>query len=371
MRKLLFLFTMLALFVACSDDDDKDNELPIVGLEFPKFENPVKPGESITIKGEGFTKASEIWFRTIIKRAENTGDVKAIVTEVASTGITFTAPEVYGNQSVLLKENGKEYELGKMIFEEQPEEGGDVEILPKKVKKIVESFEDDKAQNGIGKNIYEFSYDDKGRIISLNVTEDGETEPWKSTYTYSSNQLVIKEIGSDNQTQIYTIENGRATRYQKSYPDTPEYDEFTFTYTADNYLSKMEGISENEYTITENFVFTGGKLIQHKWSIDELDNITLDFTYGQQLNNLNLDLLGIILEDYLDIEDLFLHGITGKRSMYLPEKINVNVVDDEGGYKYLESFKYEVKDNYITKITIIDNEGGDNYESEYEIFYED
>ena len=149
-----------------------------------------------------------------------------------------------------------------------------------------------------------------------------------------------------------------------------EFDEFDFKYEGD-YLSQMKGVSENEYMITENFVFTGGKLIQHKWSIDELDNITLDFTYGQQLNNLNLDLFGIILEDYLDIEDLFLHGITGKRSMYLPEKINVNVVDDEGGYKYLESFKYEVKDNYITKITIIDNEDGGRYECEYEIFYED
>lgn len=102
--------------MACSDDNDKDNGLPIVGLEFPKFENPVKPGESITIKGEDFTKVSEIWFRTIVIRAENTGDVKAIVTEVNSTGITFTAPEVYSNQSVLLKENGKEYELGKICF---------------------------------------------------------------------------------------------------------------------------------------------------------------------------------------------------------------------------------------------------------------
>ena len=44
MRKLLFLFTMLAFFIACSDDDDKDNELPIKGLEIPKFENPVKTG---------------------------------------------------------------------------------------------------------------------------------------------------------------------------------------------------------------------------------------------------------------------------------------------------------------------------------------
>ena len=140
MRKLLFLFTMLAFFIACSDDDDKDNELPIKGLEIPTFENPVKPGESITIKGAGFTDASEIWFRQIISKTAGNGDVKAVVTEVNSTGITFTAPEVYGNQSVLLKENSKEYELGEMTFEEK---SSDVEILPKKISKIIESFEDE------------------------------------------------------------------------------------------------------------------------------------------------------------------------------------------------------------------------------------
>ena len=129
MRKLLFLFTMLAFFIACSDDDDKDNELPIKGLEIPTFENPVKPGESITIKGAGFTDASEIWFRQIISKTAGNGDVKAVVTDVNSTGITFTAPEVYGNQSVLLKDNSKEYELGEMTFEEK---SSDVEILPKK-----------------------------------------------------------------------------------------------------------------------------------------------------------------------------------------------------------------------------------------------
>lgn len=362
MRKLLFLFTMLALFVACSDDDDKDNELPIKGLEIPKFENPVKPGESITIKGEGFTKASEIWFRTIIARAENTGDVKAIVTEVNSTGITFTAPEVYGNQSVLLKENGKEYELGKMTFEEQPEEGGDVEILPKKISKIIFSDKEEK-------NIYEFSYNNEGKLSSLNVTEDGVTEPWKSTYTYSSNQLVIKEIGSDNQTETYTIENGKATHYKKTYLNYPEYDEFTFKYTGD-YLNQIEGIIESEYPTTENFTFIGGKLIQYKWIDEEFDNVyaLLDFTYGQQLNNLNLDLFGIILTDYFEnIEDLFLYGITGKRSVYLPEKVKVSGIDDEDGkYEYPVSFKYEVKDNYITKIII--DEDGEKYE--YEIFYE-
>lgn len=353
---------MLGLFIACSDDDDKDNELPIKGLEIPKFDNPVTPGESITIKGEGFTEVSEIWFRSIVTRAENTGDVKATITEVNSTGITFTTPEVYGNQSVLLKENGKEYELGKITFEEQSGESGDVEILPKRIKKIVESFED-------GKNIYEYFYNDEGKLSSLQLTEDEEIEPWKCTYTYSSNQLIIKEIGSDNQIETYTLENGKATHYKRTYANDDIFDEFTFHYSGE-YLSQMKGISESEYPITENFVFNGGKLTQYKWIDDEQDDIytLLEFTYGQQLNNLNLDLFGIIIADHFEnVEDLFIYGITGKRSNYLPEKIIISGIDEEDGeYEYPISLNYEVTDNYITKVII--DEDGEKYE--YKFFYE-
>ena len=257
-------------------------------------------------------------------------------------------------------------ELGEMTFEEK---SSDVEILPKKISKIIESFEDEDALKGIGKNIYEFSYDDKGRIVSLKVTEDGETEPYMSTCTYSSNQLIIKEIGGNKQTETYTLENGKAKHYKKTYPIYEEFDEFAFEYGGD-YLSQIKGIIESEYPTTENFIYVGGKLTQYKWIDEEFDNVyaLLDFTYDQQLNNLNLDLFGIILADYFEnIEDLFLYDITGKRSVYLPEKVKVSGIDDEDGkYEYSVSFKYEVKDNYITKAII--DEDGEKYE--YEIFYE-
>jgi|GEM_PF-5095682 hypothetical protein len=63
-----------------------------------------------------------------------------------------------------------------------------------------------------------------------------------------------------------------------------------------------------------------GKLIQYKWIDEEFDDVyaLLDFTYGQQLNNLNLDSFGIVLTDYFEnVEDLFLYGITGKRRIIL------------------------------------------------------
>ena len=140
--------------------------------------------------------------------------------------------------------------------------------------------------------------------------------------------------------------------------------------TDGDYLSQIKGIIESEYPTTENFIYVGGKLTQYKWIDEEFDNVyaLLDFTYDQQLNNLNLDLFGIILADYFEnIEDLFLYDITGKRSVYLPEKVKVSGIDDEDGkYEYSVSFKYEVKDNYITKAII--DEDGEKYE--YEIFYE-
>ena len=79
-------------------------------------------------------------------------------------------------------------------------------------------------------------------------------------------------------------------------------------------------------------------------------------------------MFGIILADYFEnIEYIFLYDITGKRSVYLPEKVKVSGIDDEDGkYEYSVSFKYEVKDNYITKAII--DEDGEKYE--YEIFYE-
>lgn len=182
MKKLLFLFTMLAFMVACSDDDDNNNESPIKGLEIPQSTTPVKPGASVTIKGEGFTKASEIWFRQIITKATENTDIKATITEVNSTGITFTAPEVYGNQNVLLKENGKEYELGKMTFEEQPEQPEEITILPKKIKEIKVYEEQDYYTT------YKYNYNENGTIKEITTIAFGGQESHQK-FTYTTNAI--------------------------------------------------------------------------------------------------------------------------------------------------------------------------------------
>lgn len=167
------------------------------------------------------------------------GDVKATVTEVTATGITFITPDVYGNQSVLLKEDGKEYLLGTMTFEQQPDGATDVEILPRKITKIIKSWPDNDYPDGVGQYISAYIYNENELLAS---ETDGAKET--ATYTYSTNQVQIKEIGGDAQLETFTLENGKAVYYKRTYPHGLSANEYTFTYNG-NYLSQIEGIQEN------------------------------------------------------------------------------------------------------------------------------
>lgn len=117
MRKLLLLAGAILAFASCSKNDDPlTAELPIKGLELPDVETPVKAGEPVTIKGEGFTKQSEIWLRAVTRAAAE--GIKTEIVEVASTYIKFVAPDsVSGEQTVVLKQDGKEHNLGTLTFE--------------------------------------------------------------------------------------------------------------------------------------------------------------------------------------------------------------------------------------------------------------
>lgn len=355
--------------VACSDDDDNNN-LPIKGLEIPlSTTTPVKPGSSVTIKGEGFTQASEIWFRQIVTRAASDTDVKATVTEVNSTGITFIAPEVYGNQSVLLKENGKEYELGKMTFEAEPEEVEDIKILPKKITKVIEHEGDDNDPT-----IYEYTYDGQGKIKSVRETEsDGEVRNYICSYT--TDQITMN--ADDKYIAKLLLEDGRAKSYEfKEIGVT-----YDFSYNGE-YLSETKGKEDGD-PITENFSFISGKLTAYNYVYDEEPEIkgSAEFFNVKQLNNLNIDLFSFIASSTFDTfmgESLWF-GVCGKRSQYLPEEIKCTEPkwDEDGdivtGYEtYVIKFDYKMDGDYIKEITLTSGEEGEEeVEWRYEIFYEE
>lgn len=364
--------------VACSDDDNNDKS-PIKGLEIPQSTTPVKPGESLTIKGEGFTQSSEIWFRAIATRAENREDVKAPVTEVNANGITFIAPEVYGNQSVLLKENGKEYELGKMTFEEEPEEVEEVKILPKRIKEI-KVYEDLDHYT-----IYRYDYNENGTIKEITEIDMNGEEGDHQKFTYSTNKITSTKNDHPEDISTYNLENGRLKSYTWSATYDGENGKETEgeTYEVDyngNYLStvKITDLYDSQYNSDENISFIGGKFMSYdyKYPNDPGYNGYTKFEYGTQLNNLNIDLFGIIGECFFDssLEELYLLSVCGKRSNYVPKKMEYHEEGDDDGdgepYNDTEfcTFDYQMDGEYISTITVLNEDKEMDWK--FEITYE-
>lgn len=86
-------------FLSCSDDNDEQQNInPITNLEIPKSnaDNPITSGETITIKGKGFTQTSEIWLKNVTKSTDT--EIKAEVTSVTTSDISFRVPPVSGEK---------------------------------------------------------------------------------------------------------------------------------------------------------------------------------------------------------------------------------------------------------------------------------
>lgn len=346
--------------VACSDDDENIDKSPIKGLEIPPSTTPVKPGAPVTIKGEGFTIASEIWFRAVATRAEGGGDVKATVTNVSATEITFTTPMVFGNQSVLLKENGKEYELGEMTFEGQSE---DVVILPKRISKIVEI----EGGNASYADTTLYSYNADGKIISKKSNQRGFTR-----FQHESNRIVKT---GDHETGSFELKDGKADVIKLSSVYSDGREEYALSYNTAGYLETVkckyfdgDGLSEG----TETFEYTNGCITKYTYGEKDyrVENI---FEYGdfKHINNVNIDLNGIV-GDY-NIYEAFVLGVIGNRCKYLPTKMKMSETGEgDDGKITTDTYEYTYEcvmnaEGYVTKITVKE---GSEIDWIYEIYYE-
>ena len=209
MKKFLFFIIVALLFCGCDKNEGGDPECPITDVSLPvsSAENPVRPGTEVTISGKGFTQSCEIWLRSVTEVKAAGAEVKAAVTSVTALAITFTAPEVYGAQTVVLKQNGDAWELGKIYFPA---------ILPKKITKIVSAFDSETQTT-------EYTYDEAGRLKQIDKTEeyDGYNSTSTTSIEYAQNRVTVrygKHDDPDFAQDIFHQENGHATnsRYSES-----------------------------------------------------------------------------------------------------------------------------------------------------------
>lgn len=372
MKKLLYFVLTAALLFGCKKDDN-GTPCPVSGATLPtsSAENPIQAGSAVTIQGSGFTAGSEIWLRALTK---TTDDVQATVTGHTSTSITFTAPTtVSGEQSIILKQDGGEWPLGKMYFAAAPD------ILPKKIVKSV--LTDDE-----GTYTANYSYDDAGRLTRIDETGSNDFK-YEFTITYAEDQVTLTETDLQNsestETHTFRLHNGRAESYIYEDHYTSEFDESDeaeISYGENGYLKEIvskwtNGSATSTVTVDETgFLKKFDARLTNKEDGDETGTINVNFDPNTAVrNNLNLDLMYIseVMHHLIDQAVLpygYLLGICGKRMTCLPQQYTWTGTDEEGTDTWTEKLNYIFDGEYISKIEI-DYGNGNNVT--IELFYEE
>lgn len=373
MKKLLYFVLTAALLFGCKKDDNS-TPCPVSGATLPtsSTENPIPAGSAVTIQGSGFTDNSEIWLRGVATKAD--GDVQATVTDRTSTSITFTAPAVSGEQSIILRQDGGEWPLGKMYFAEGSDNSS---ILPKKIVKSV--LTDDE-----GTYTANYSYDDAGRLTRIQTSSTGDSFYEGSKIEYLQDKIKISHDYDevvDSEVE-FLVENGRATNcIEEDKEDGSKYGTKEYTYSDNGYLTGFVfSLTEEGITDTYTGELTIGKDGSlKKYSIVEKEiedggyfgTYTVDLTPNTSVpNNLNLDLIGsnYLFGDIIDdlaILDAYLLGIGGTRSKYLPKQLTLT---DADGESFTVKYEYESAGEYISKIGI---DYGNGNHATLELFYEE
>ncbi|NDV97198.1 hypothetical protein D0T84_20160 [Dysgonomonas sp. 521] len=341
MKKLLLIMALCIGFIACSSDDDDNSENPVTNIEVPQSsaDSPVKSGETVTIKGNGFTQSSEIWLRALTKSTAN-NDVKAEITSVTTTGISFIAPSVSGENNIILKQSREEYVIGKMYFDNAEES-----VVKKRIIKRDFSFNDEDE-------IFEYSYKDGRLETMLEKMSDGDTYEYKFVYDTDGKLLSVNETNyktkAKQSDKVFEYKNAQTILVHETFYDGEDNETITLTLNDKGLLVKKESqsdVTEYEYDVSGNITksIEDGTYV-YTYTYDDkysyLSNQGLPVWYWVYDANENFDIYAgknnmITLTEDGTLEDLY-------KFDYDEDGYPVIVYDKGNSNKKIGEFVYEV-----------------------------
>lgn len=334
------------LFCGCDKEENGGNPTcPVTEVELPASseENPVSSGSSVTIQGTGFTANSEIWLRPVTRAA----DVQAEVTDVTATAITFTAPQVSGEQNIVLKQDGGEWTLGKMYFATSSQRIASVKL---------QHFDlDDENYT----TTIEYTYDSEGRIIKTTMTDiyPSDNDVLTMTYTYGENRIDIKREGWFPATGYIELQDGHASKYVLEEIDGGEkfQREFFLSYDDNGYLTSYTLDNDGENCVG-TITIAEGSWKRYLCEAKTSGGTEIEFTMSEHENNLNIDLMGLPewLGEDTDLETLCGLNVVGVRSKYLPSSVHTKLTDyNEEIFENDYEFTYHSNNGVVTGIDVM------------------
>lgn len=350
------VFLLAISLASCSEKDEEKNQSPIENLVLPlsDAENPIRAGQAVEIKGKGFAPKCKLWLQPTAT-TRNT-DITLEVT-ITSTGVSFVAPDIAGEYSVILNQDGISYVLGNLYFA-----GEELTKLPdvftgKRVTKIEWAPSD--------KGWEEFTYT-KGKLTKYIVGyfEDDKRDETVYNITYTGNQVKFARVFSTGSKEkeefVYTLDaNGYAVSSILKQEGTDEDDGKFFTYTATQtfeytggYLTKTT-LTDEAGTDIGLTTYKDGNVVSHSYydSVGQRKD-TYEYTASDILNK------GGVLppnNGWIDVPFAYYAGILGK-----PTK---NLIVSENN----ESYVYEMVGEYVKNcVAVLDDASRETYTYTFE-----
>ncbi len=251
------------------------------------------------------------------------------------------------------------------------------EPFSKKVTRIVKN-EWSNQGDWVCDEVYEFFYDELGRVIKTTQEEQELYAPGKASVnmetthiTYGDNTIDYRvahtkngvEANGENPSGSATLDelgrvvSGNCQEYDWDDDGTYEIEKSTYTlfYDAEGYLvrSVQEEMERGSRPVESLMGWLDGNLVEVSWS-DDGQKFFDSVTYGSVLNKSNIDLLWFYVLDTDAWEDatgdphkvFAMLGYTGNRSIHMP----IEVIDGED--RETDRYIYETdSEGFITKIT--------------------
>lgn len=244
-------------------------------------------------------------------------------------------------------------------------------ILPRRISHIRDS----------GGWNYDFSYDCRGRVVSVRKTLLPYDE-CIATVEYVADGVKVSFVDSYFRAEYrYCLIDGRAVSVGKTSYLTGTFREEsaeTFSYDAEGYLAghtfeQAAFRSRDTYAVADG-VLTGWAWYGAYGSDDAIGDcperkIVVESDLARP-NNLNLDLWGLeafVFGDH-DAYEVLLYGIGGRRFRTLPARIVRHSDSGEAG-EYL--YHYDMEGEYVSGIEIVGNAAGVASSVRLELFYEE
>ncbi len=225
--------------------------------------------------------------------------------------------------------------------DDNPENNENDTNQKKLVKLVITEEENGKTNGGM---MYAFTYDSKGRVVSISMTE-GINSSTQYTYTesYTWNGNTIVEKYKDNTTTYTLNTDGMVIKSAYSSGDD------VFTYNSLNHLNTIQDDDETR-TLS--------------WDKDKLTEVVTQgydgnykniYSYsGKTCNGYSIPLAVMIYDMQYSSLPLVHPELFGCRSTQLPDEILSKDYDDDDSGKITYTFD---KDNYVETIIVTYSEG--------------